>query len=147
MRTNAINVLTENWNEYNFQCDMKSTISLHDYVVTTAESDPSFFRWFFDDENLSDFECKDESEWQEFLNNLPITFGGGDLLGGVATFNADPFCIESDNLEDIVEAIDDNYIEILNGDELTNAQQKLNITDETRRCYRAGECLFSPFES
>ena len=143
MRTNAIQILTENWNEYNFICDMKSTISLRHYVECEADSDPNFFRWLFDNPELGDFECQDESEWQEFLDRLPITFGSGELLGGVATYNADPFCIEDENVNDVLASIDTYGVEELSGDEREAALPKLDLdTDDTRSIYRAGDCLF-----
>ena len=41
--------------------------SLCEYIRNEAENDPGFFRWLFEDENLSDFECPDADEFNEFL--------------------------------------------------------------------------------
>lgn len=62
------NQLEENWNQYNFQCPGNEVTFAH-YICNEANNDPGFFRWLFDDETLADFECKDESTWQEFIKS------------------------------------------------------------------------------
>ena len=137
MRTNAIQFLSENFKndngDYNFR----------EFVIMTSQSDPGFFRWLFNNENLGDFECADEQAFSDFLDSLPTVFRASDIEGGVATFNADPFCIEGDSVDDVMAEIEDNGIEELTGEDLADAQAKLDIDDPFRRCYRAGDCLFS----
>lgn len=42
-------------------------MSLAEYVCREAESDPGFFRWLFDNENLSDFECPGEVDFEHMI--------------------------------------------------------------------------------
>lgn len=65
---NKYNALLENYNE---AVKSGETCSFSEYVKMTSESDPNFFRWFFDDENLADFEAGEhEEEFNEFLSEL-----------------------------------------------------------------------------
>lgn len=43
--------------------------SICEYIRYESENDPGFFRWLFEDENLSDFECPNEDEFKEFLKS------------------------------------------------------------------------------
>ena len=48
-----------------------SNISFKEFVKLSSESDPGFFRWLFDDDELSDFdEGSHTEEWEDFLNNI-----------------------------------------------------------------------------
>lgn len=73
-------------------------------------------------------------------------FTENDLLYAVATFNADPFCVED---EEMIAGIM-NEIEahgatmITDADEREEALAKLDLpADSQRIIYKAGECLFS----
>lgn len=49
----------------------ESNTSFFEFVKLTSESDPGFFRWLFDDDDLSDFDEGEHSdEWDEFLADL-----------------------------------------------------------------------------
>jgi hypothetical protein len=63
MKTNASQILRENYNGNDNEFE-----SLHEYVKRVSESDSSFFRWFFDNENLQYFECQDVEFFKNFLN-------------------------------------------------------------------------------
>ena len=46
-------------------------ITFSEFVKLTSESDPGFFRWLFDDDELSDFdEGSHTEEWENFLDNI-----------------------------------------------------------------------------
>ena len=48
-----------------------SDISFPEFVKLTSESDPGFFRWLFDDEELQDFdEGQHEEEWKKFISEI-----------------------------------------------------------------------------
>ena len=48
--------------------------TLKGYVERESENDPGFFRWLFDNENLSDFgfnlSKEQKQEYKEFINKL-----------------------------------------------------------------------------
>ena len=49
----------------------ESNVTFSEFVKLTSESDPGFFRWLFDDDELSDFdEGSHTEEWEDFLNNI-----------------------------------------------------------------------------
>ena len=50
---------------YRLHSDKSQTFS--EVVNLTAQSDPNFFRWLFEDESLNDFECKYAESFSEFL--------------------------------------------------------------------------------
>lgn len=58
--------LEENWKQYNFQYPGCEVTFAH-YICNEANNDPGFFRWLFDDNTLSDFECREENEWKAFV--------------------------------------------------------------------------------
>ncbi len=73
-------------------------------------------------------------------------FNENDLRFAVATFNADPYCVESD--EEIAEIMTEiktsGAEEITDDDEREIALAKLDLpADSKRKVYRAGACLFS----
>lgn len=79
MKKNAINkeyalqVLQENYADYLRNGDPNDITTLREYVEAQAESDPSFFRWLFNNDDLDDFaDLTDEQkeEYQNFLNEL-----------------------------------------------------------------------------
>ena len=69
MRTNAEQILRENFEALN-----DSTMSFAEYVKLESESDPNFFRFFFNKEFDNDFNLdlseEQEEEFVNFLNNL-----------------------------------------------------------------------------
>ena len=66
-------VLTENCNAYNSECDIDK-MSVADYAKREAENDPDFFRWLFDDDTISDFGTSlneyDINRYKDFLKTL-----------------------------------------------------------------------------
>ena len=62
--------LEEQWNEYNANGNIGDEVTLAHYVCREAKNDPGFFRWLFDNDELSDFECEDEEEFKDFLKSL-----------------------------------------------------------------------------
>ena len=66
-------VLVEQFNEYKFNGGEESE-TLKGYVERESENDPGFFRWLFDNENLSDFgfnlSKEQKQEYKEFINKL-----------------------------------------------------------------------------
>ena len=69
------------------------------------------------------------------------------LINGVATFNADPYCIENDELaQEIIDAINDYGCQLVSDDEIDEAKSKLDIRedDNSWNIYKAGiDCLFA----
>ena len=68
-------MMIEKWNEYNSHSEREEDkISLREYTEHEAESDPGFFRWLLDDENLEDFDFsitdEQKQEYNDFLNEL-----------------------------------------------------------------------------
>ena len=67
-RDYKIQVLTEN---YNNSLSNGEPLEFAEWVKLEAQSDPNFFRWLFDDENLQDFSAGEyEDEFVEFCNAL-----------------------------------------------------------------------------
>lgn len=64
--------LEENWNEYNFNCTEGDEVTLAHYACIEANNDPGFFRWLFDNGNLSDFECEDEEAFKNFVSSIKV---------------------------------------------------------------------------
>ena len=63
-----IQVLTEN---YNNSIAAGETCEFAEWVKLESQSDPNFYRWLFDDENLQDFSAGEhEEEFEEFCNAL-----------------------------------------------------------------------------
>lgn len=79
MKKNTINkeyatqVLKENYADYRRNGDPKDITTLREYVETQAETDPGYFRWLFNNDDLDDFaDLTDEQveEYQSFLDEL-----------------------------------------------------------------------------
>lgn len=69
----ALQVLQENYADYLRNGDHNDITTLREYVETQAESDPGYFRWLFNNDDLDDFaDLTDEQkeEYQNFLNEL-----------------------------------------------------------------------------
>lgn len=69
----ALQVLKENYDNYRRHGDLDDPTTLREYVETQAESDPGFFRWLFNNDDLDDFaNLTDEQaeEYQNFLDEL-----------------------------------------------------------------------------
>ena len=69
----ALQMLKENYDNYRRNGDPNDITTLREYVETQAESDPGFFRWLFNNDDLDDFtDLSDEQkeEYQNFLNEL-----------------------------------------------------------------------------
>ena len=66
-------VLQENCNEINRQTNFDK-MSLYEYATTQADNDPDFFRWLFDDGEISDFGInltdEQQQEYTNFINSL-----------------------------------------------------------------------------
>lgn len=86
--------LEENWNQYCFNCMEGEEPTFAEYICVESENDPSFFRWLFDDDSLSDFECKDENEWRQYVvSELDIEKDLTDEIE-VARYNVPYDCAE-----------------------------------------------------
>ena len=79
MKKNTINkeyathVLKENYAYYRRNGGHKDITTLREYVETQEETDPGYFRWLFNNDDLNDFaDLTDEQkkEYQNFLNEL-----------------------------------------------------------------------------
>lgn len=66
MKTNAIEVLKGNYEL------SESEMNFPEWVILTSQSDPGFFRWLFDNPELDDFVCDNETEWVNFLADKVI---------------------------------------------------------------------------
>ena len=65
MKEDKIRVLKENYK------NEESDISFVEFVKLCSESDPGFFRWLFDDDDLEDCDEGDHAEeWEQFLAGL-----------------------------------------------------------------------------
>lgn len=73
MRTNATQILKENYQEYVNACP-ETPVDFATWVELESESDPGFFRFLFDNENLNDFECPDRAAFGEFLEKTNVKF-------------------------------------------------------------------------
>ena len=63
-----IQVLTE---DYNNSVENGETCEFAEWVKLESQSDPNFFRWLFDDENLPDFSAGAyEEEFAKFCDAL-----------------------------------------------------------------------------
>ena len=64
-RDYKIQVLTENYN------NSRETCEFAEWVKLEAQSDPNFFRWLFEDENLQDFSAGEYAdEFVKFCDAL-----------------------------------------------------------------------------
>lgn len=70
---NKKQVLVELFSDYKFNGG-EEPATLKGYVERESENDPGFFRWLFDNENLSDFgfnlSKEQKQEYKEFINKL-----------------------------------------------------------------------------
>lgn len=69
-----------------------------------------------------------------------------NLINGVATFNADPYCIENEEMaEEIMAEVESNgAVIVTDEDERGIALAKLDLPEDSNRIiYQAGDCLFS----
>ena len=69
----ATQVLRENYADYRRNGDHNDITTLREYVEVQAESDPGYFRWLFNNDDLDDFaDLTDEQvvEYQNFLDEL-----------------------------------------------------------------------------
>lgn len=57
-------ILRENYDS------VEQSMSFREWVDLTSENDPSFFRWLFEVDNLSDFECPSREDFENFLDSL-----------------------------------------------------------------------------
>ena len=73
------------------------------------------------------------------------TIGIEKLINGVATFNADPYCIENEELaQEVLDQIKNYGCHLIEDeDELEEAKRKLWIVNYNWDVYKAGECLFA----
>ena len=78
---------------------------------------------------------------------MKTTFTTSELINGVATYNADPFCIEDEDMaQEIINTIDEFGCSPVADDEMDDAKAKLDINpdDDSWSIYEAGnECLFA----
>ncbi len=72
MKKNAIKALEENYADYRRNGEPGDTTTLREYVESQADSDPGFFRWLFNDDNIEDFGTslteEQKEEYQKFLD-------------------------------------------------------------------------------
>lgn len=73
MRTNATQILKENYQEYVNACP-ETPVDFAAWIELESESDPDFFRFLFNNENLNDFECPDRAAFEEFLGKTNVNF-------------------------------------------------------------------------
>ena len=69
----ALQMLKENYDNYRRNGEPDDSTTLREYIEASAESDPGFFRWLFNNDDLDDFaDLTDEQkeEYQNFLNEL-----------------------------------------------------------------------------
>lgn len=58
-------ILTENYEQGD-----NSIVSFAEWVQRESENDPGFFRWLFEDYDLGDSECPDDTAFESFLDEL-----------------------------------------------------------------------------
>lgn len=69
----ALQTLKENYDNYRRKGVPDDPTTLREYIEASAESDPSFLRWLFNNDDLDNFaDLTDEQkeEYQNFLNEL-----------------------------------------------------------------------------
>lgn len=70
---NKKQILAWSFNEYKFNGG-KAPATLRGYVERESDNDPGFFRWLFDNDNLSDFgfnlSKEQKQDFEDFLNKL-----------------------------------------------------------------------------
>lgn len=66
-------MLKENYDNYRRNGEPDDSTTLREYIEASAESEPGFFRWLFNNDDLDDFaDLTDEQkeEYQNFLDEL-----------------------------------------------------------------------------
>lgn len=69
----ALQMLKENYDNYRRNGEPDDSTTLREYIEASAESEPGFFRWLFNNDDLDDFaDLTDEQkeEYQNFLDEL-----------------------------------------------------------------------------
>lgn len=68
IRSNAVQILIESYRE------VEGCITLREYVELSADSEPGFFRWLFDDDGCGEYGVEmtedDEEVYHTFLSEL-----------------------------------------------------------------------------
>lgn len=154
--------------EYDASEDKKLGVSLRKYVELTSESDPNFFRWIFNCEDIADFGTnltdEQKEEYKDFLDTLgPRTYTSINddakamnefrekilsdkyyCFGWCYTWNADPGCLEDDaSIDEFREEIENNAIvEITDPEDREIALRRLNAELYDGPVYCAGGVTF-----
>lgn len=63
-------LLEQYCDNYNFSCMKGEEVTLAHYVCNEANNDAGFFRWLFDNDELSDFECENNEEFRTFVASI-----------------------------------------------------------------------------
>ncbi len=174
MKANAINneyalqVLQENYENYRKNGEADDPTTLREYVVAQSETDPGFFRWLFNSEDVADFGTnltdEQKEEYRDFLDILgPRTYTSINddaktmnefrekilsdrnyCFGWCYTWNADPGCLEDDaSIEEFRKEIENNAIcEITDPEDRETALQQLDADTYDGPVYRAGGVTF-----
>ena len=69
----ALQMLKENYDNYRRNGEPDDSTTLREYIEASAESEPGFFSWLFNNDDLDDFaDLTDEQkeEYQNFLDEL-----------------------------------------------------------------------------
>ena len=69
----ALQMLKENYDNYRRNGEPDDSTTLREYIEASAESEPGFFSWLFNNDDLDDFaDLTDEQveEYQSFLDEL-----------------------------------------------------------------------------
>ena len=90
---NKKQILVENFNEYKNNGG-EEPATLKGYVEREADNDSGFFRWLFDNENLSDFgfnlSKEQKQEYKDFLDSLSdVSLQAPKPLETLAAFSED----------------------------------------------------------
>lgn len=51
----ALQVIKESYNEYRRYGDLDDSTTIREYVEAQGDSDPGFFRWLFNSDDIEDF--------------------------------------------------------------------------------------------
>lgn len=68
----ALQVMQENFADYRRNGEQNDKTTLREYVESQADSDPGFFRFLFNNDDIEDFADLDDEhkeEYKEFLNS------------------------------------------------------------------------------
>ena len=124
------------------------------YVIDGLERNFWTREEFADDGVISEFDKESQNKILDAIDNHfnggffaeTITFTQSDLLNAVATFNADPYCVENEEqAAEIMSEIEENGVTVVTDkEEREIALAKLDLpSDSPRTVYCAGGCLFS----